>query len=79
MAMYGPDQPLGLTVVADRLAGLLDPAGDRGFADEPAAPHVVHQLFFWHHSVPVVHEVGEHLEHLRLDRDAHTGPSQLDL
>ena len=78
-AVHGPDEPLGLPVVADRLAGLLDPAGDRGLADEPPTPDVVHQLFLGHHPVAVVHQVGEHLEDLRLDRHPYAGAPQLDL
>ena len=78
-AVHGPDEPLGLSVVADRLACLLDPAGDRGFADEPPAPDVVHQLYLGHYPVPMVHKVGEHLENLRLHRHAQAGPPQLDL
>ena len=72
-AVHGTDEPLGVPVVADRLAGLLDPAGDRRLADEPPAPDVVHQLFLGHHPFAVIHQIREHLEDLRLDRDPYTG------
>src|SRR5262245_34047848 len=76
--VHGTDEPLGLTVVADCLASLLDPAGDRRLADEPPAPDLVHQLFLGHHPVAVVHQVREYLEDLRLDRHPNTGAPQLD-
>jgi hypothetical protein len=77
-AMHGPDEPLRLPVIADRLAGLLDPAGDRRLADEPAAPDAVHQLFLRHHPIAMVHQVREHLEDLPLDPDPLTRTPQLD-
>ena len=69
-AVHGADDPLGGAVVADGLAGGLDPAGERRLADEPVAPHLVEQLGLGHHPVAVRDEVGEHVEHLRLDVDA---------
>jgi hypothetical protein len=62
------DHPLRLPVVADRAPHLLDPAGDRRLRDEPAAPDRVHQLFLRHDPVPMRHQVGQHVERLRLER-----------
>jgi hypothetical protein len=77
-AVHRTDEPLRLPVIADRLTGLLDPAGDRRLADEAAAPDAVHQLFLGHHPVAVVHQERQHLEDLRLDPDPLTGAPQLD-
>jgi hypothetical protein len=78
-AVYRADQPLGLPIVAHRLPGLLDPAGNRRLADEPAAPDVVHQLILGHHPVAVANQVRQHLEDLRFDPDPDTRAPQLDL
>ena len=72
------DHPLGLSVVPERATSLLDPTGHRGLADEPAAPQGVHQLFLGDDAVAVPHEVGEHVEDLRLHGHRHAVPPQLE-
>ena len=65
----GADGPLGPTVVADRLAGSLEPRRQGRLAHEPITPDLVEELRFGDHSIPVLDEVGEHVEHLRFDVD----------
>lgn len=67
-AVVGPDEHLGLPVVAEGASRLLDAAGHRGLADEATAPDLVHELFLGHHAAPVRDEVDEHVERLRLQR-----------
>lgn len=76
--MDGPDEALGVTVVANGPPDLLDPAGDGGLADEPATPDAVHQFFLGHQPVAVFDEIGEHLEGLRLHRDPLAGAAQFE-
>ena len=52
--MHGCDQPLARTVVPDRAASGLDPAGQRRVAHEPVAPDVVEQLGLGDHPVAMV-------------------------
>jgi hypothetical protein len=66
VTVHGPHHGLASTVIPDGLTDLLDPAGDRRLADEPAAPDLIHQLLFRHHAVMVLDEVDEHAECLRL-------------
>ena len=65
-AVDGADHPLGPAVVADRPAGRLDPAGQRRVGHEAAAPDLVQQLGPGDDPVAVADQVGEDLEHLRL-------------
>lgn len=68
-AAHRADVALRLAVVAERPTGGLDPAGQRGLSDEPPTPHGVEQLFFADEPVVVGDEVGQYVEHLRLDLD----------
>jgi hypothetical protein len=62
------DDPLLRTVVTDGAARRLDARRQRRLADEPVAPHVVEQLVLRDDPVAVLDEIGEHAEHLWLDR-----------
>ena len=53
--------------VADRLAQLLDPGGQCRLRHEAVTPDGLEQLGLGHHPVPVLDQVGQHVEHLRLD------------
>jgi hypothetical protein len=75
--MDGADHPLLPAAVADRAAGGLHPAGQRRGGHEPAAPDLVQQLGLGDDTVAVAHEVGQHLEHLRLQMPGLAVPAQL--
>jgi len=54
---------------ANLFAGLAqDPTRQRRLADEPITPHVVEQLLLRDNPIAALDEVGQHVEHLRLDR-----------
>ncbi len=76
-AVDGADQPLLTPAVADRPAGRLDPAGQGRVAHEPAPPDLVQQLGPWHHPVAVADQVGQDLEHLRLQVAGDAAAAQL--
>jgi hypothetical protein len=61
------DVALRFAVVAQRPAGRLDAAGQCRLADEPSAPHRVEQFFLGDAALMVAHELGQDVEHLRLD------------
>lgn len=71
-APHRPDEVLRLPVVAQCAPDCLDPTGQGCFAYEASAPHRVEQLVLRHDPVTVLHEVREHVEHLRLD--SHRNP-----
>jgi hypothetical protein len=73
----GADHPLGAAAVADRLAGRLDPAGQRRVGHEAAAPDLVQQLGPGDDPVAVADQVGEDLEHLRLQVAGDAAAAQL--
>ena len=77
-AVHRPDHLLRLPVVPERAAHLLDPAGDGGLGDEPAAPDGVHQLVLGDHPVAVRDQVGQDVERLRLQRDRPARTPQLE-
>ena len=68
-AAHRPDEALRFAVVAERPPGRLDPAGQRRLTDEPPAPDRVEQLFFGDAPLVVADELGQDVEHLRLDAD----------
>ena len=63
----GLDDPLVAPAVSDRLAELLDPGRQRRLRHELVSPDDVQEFGLGHHAVPVLDQVGEHVEHLRLD------------
>ena len=77
-AMHRPDDQLLATVVTDSLADRFDPSGQRRLTHESVTPDRVEQLLFAHHRAAVLDEIGEHVEHLRLDPDLLAAPSEDD-
>ena len=77
-AVHGRDQPLVRTVVPDRAASGLDPAGQRRVAHEPVAPDLVEQLGLGDHPVAMDQQEGEDVEDLWLDVHRLPAPAQLD-
>ena len=71
------DHRLARPVVADGTAGGLDPARQRGLADEPVTPDRVEQLLLADHAVGVRGQVDEHVEDLGLDGHEQAGALQL--
>jgi hypothetical protein len=67
--VHRADHRLGPAVVTERLTRRLDPAGQRRLGHESIAPDLVEQLLFADEPVVVLSEVGDHVEHLRLDGD----------
>ncbi len=65
----GADVALGFAVVAQSAAHRFDAAGQRGLADESAAPHRVEQFLFGHAAFVVAQQLGQDVEHLRLHAD----------
>ena len=71
------DHRLACPVVADGTAGGLDPARQRGLADEAVTPDRVEQLLLADHTVGMGGEVDQHVEDLGLDRHEQAGAAQL--
>jgi hypothetical protein len=65
--MDGPHDALVASAVTHRLAELLDPRRQRRLRHELMAPDGVQELGLGDHTVPVFDQMGEHVEHLRLD------------
>jgi hypothetical protein len=63
----GLDDPLITSAVTDSLAELLDPGGQRRLRDELVPPHDIQQLGLGDHTVSVLDQMSEDVEHLRLD------------
>ncbi len=75
--VLGADQPLGGAVVADRLAGGLDPAGHGRLGHDPAVPDPLDDLFAGQQTAGVLHQQPQQGEHLGLDRDGLVRAAQL--
>ena len=60
---------LGFPAVADRGARGIDPRGERGFGNNPAAPNGVDQLVFADNPIAISHQIEDQIEDLRLDRN----------
>ena len=78
------DQRLLVAVVADRAPRRADARIQRRVGDQPSLPHRVEQLVLADDPVAMPHQIGEHVEHLRLDRHGRAGvpqllPHQIDL
>jgi len=72
------DEALAASVVADRLACRLDPAGERRLSHESIAPDGIEQLLLGHDPSPFPEQHGEEVEHLRLNRTELPSPAQLE-
>ena len=66
---HRPDEALRFAVVAECPPGRLDPAGQGRLADEPSTPYRVEQLFLGDAALAVADQLGQDVEHLRLDAD----------
>src|SRR4051794_10704943 len=66
----GADERLATAVVPDGSACCLDAARHRRLADEAVAPDVVEELVLADDPLPVLDEVGEHIEDLWLQGHA---------
>ena len=66
-AVDGPDDRLAAAVIPERLAHRLDAGGERRLAHETVAPDVVEKLLLADDLTPVLDEVAEHVERLRLE------------
>jgi hypothetical protein len=76
--VHGLDHALLGAVVTDSTPCRLDPRRQRRFADEAIAPHVVEQLVLRDDTIPMLDEVGEDAEDLRLHGDGSAGAAQLE-
>jgi len=61
---------LSLAIVADRGSRRVDPAGHRRVGDGTAAPDPGNQIVLADHTVAVLDQIDQQVEHLRLDSDA---------
>jgi hypothetical protein len=77
LALQRLDQPLLLAGVADRLARRVEAARHRGIGDDAALPDRADQFVLRDDAVAVLDQVGQEIEHLRLDRHRGTPPPQL--
>ena len=66
-AAHVAHQPLPAAVVTDGPAHLLHPGGQRRIRHELIPPHPIEQLLLGHDPAPVLHEVGQQVERLRLE------------
>lgn len=77
LAGHGADQRLARAVIADRLAGRVDPAGQGGLGDEASVPNLVDQLVLADDPVTIFHEVDDEVENLRLHGNGNLLAAQL--
>src|SRR5215475_8869335 len=76
-ARHRPDQPLSRAAVADRMTHCRDPAAQRRFGHDPAAPHRAQHIVAGHDAVPVLQEIKQDVEYLALERHAPAGAREL--
>src|SRR5262249_37034790 len=74
---HRPDQPLSRAAVADRMTHCRDPAAQRRFGHDPAAPHRAQHIVAGHDAVPVLQKIKQDVEHLALKRDALAGAREV--
>jgi hypothetical protein len=75
-ARDGSDHLLVSAAVADGLSGGVDAASQRGFRHDPAAPDRSDQIVLADDAVPILRQVSQQIEHLRLDMDGTPGAPQ---
>src|SRR5882724_10640180 len=63
------DQALILAAVADRGAGRIDAAGQRGFGNRSAAPDRVEDFVLGNDPIAIANQILKQVENLRLDGD----------
>jgi hypothetical protein len=73
-----PNDQLLAAIVADRLAGGLNPSCQGGLTYEAITPDRVEQFLLAHYRAAVLDEVGEHVEHLGFDSDLVATPPKDD-
>ncbi len=76
-AVDGADVALRCAVVADRRTGGSDTRGQRAVGHEAITPDGVEDLRARHHTISMFEQIGEYLEHLRLDGYARAIDAQL--
>src|SRR5215207_9520361 len=69
LAGEGPDQPLLLPAIADRLPCRVDAARQRRLRYDPSAPDGGQEVVPAHHAPAIANEVDKNVEDLRLDRN----------
>ena len=74
---HRPYEPLLGAGVADGPPRGAHPAGERIVRHDSPIPHGTDELVFADHTVPVPHEMDQHVEHLRLDVDDRAFSMQL--
>ncbi len=76
--VHGLDGPLCAAVVVDGPPGLFDPGRQCRLGDEAVAPNVVEQLLLGDQPSPLLDEVEQDVEDLRLDLSDPIGPGDFD-
>ncbi|MGY4600762.1 hypothetical protein ACVWXL_008508 [Bradyrhizobium sp. GM22.5] len=76
LARNGLDQPLACAIVAERLAGGVDPAVQGGIRDDPIAPDLADQVILADHTRALRHQIEQEIEHLRLQRHSGSAASE---
>ena len=76
LACDGADHGLILAAVADRLAGGVDSAGQRGFGDDAAIPDSLDQVVLADDPLAVLDQKDQEVEHLGLDGYSFAGAGQ---
>src|SRR4051812_36777817 len=73
----GTNQRLIVSVVAERLAGSVDPTRERRLRDDPSVPNGVKDLVLADDPLSVAEQEQEEVEDLRLDMHGRSRPAQL--
>ena len=76
LACHGADQLLILAAVANGLARRVDAAGECRIRHHASSPDRGEQIVFADDVVPVSEQINQEVEHLRLDRNKLTAPTQ---
>src|SRR5262249_20685272 len=69
MPRYGPDERLIFAALAERTSRRIDAAVQRGVRDDAALPDMLNQFILADHTICVLREIEQQIEHLRLDMD----------
>jgi hypothetical protein len=73
-----PDDRLSVAAVAQGAARGVDACNERAVGDNPAFPYMLDNFILGYHPFPVIQEIDQQRENLRLDADGLAAPGKLE-
>src|SRR5215510_1672977 len=77
LARHRADQALLFAAITDGLTHSRDAAGQGRLRHNAPAPDTIDEIVLAHHTIAILHEENQEIEHLRFDRDQYFPASQL--